>query len=65
MDLKDMTDLIRVYDAYKRLDHVMDLIVGRVLPEDGTVLGELYVIEDVIARNSVLYQRDCKEAVWF
>ena len=64
MDLKDMTDLIRAYDAYKRLDHVMDLIVGRVLPEDGTVLGELCVIEDVIARNSVLYQRDCKDPMF-
>ncbi len=61
MELKDMTDLIRVYDAYKRIEHMMDLMVGRVLPEDDCVMTELSAITDVIARNSALYQRDSKD----
>ncbi len=52
MKLKDMTDLIRIYDAYKqlkRLDISYDL------------LDELRAIEDVIMRNSALYRRDCND----
>ncbi len=64
MELKDMTDLIRVYDAYKRIDHMMDLMVGRILPDDGSVMTELNAITDVIARNSVLYQRDSKDPMF-
>ena len=61
MDLKDMTDLIRVYDAYKRLDHMMDLMVGRILPEEGSAMAELFAVNEVITRNSVLYKRDCND----
>ena len=64
MELRDMTDLIRVYDAYRRLDHVMGFLVGRVMPDEGAVLSELSVIEDVIVRNSALYQRDCKDPMF-
>ena len=64
MELKDMTDLIRVYDAHKRLDHMMDLMIGRVTPDEGTMLSELGAIEDVIARNSVLYERDSKDPMF-
>lgn len=58
MDLKDMTDLIRVYDAYKRIDHMMDMMVGAQLPEEGSIMWEFNAVTDVIARNSVLFQRD-------
>ncbi len=64
MELKDMTDLIRVYDAYKRIDHMMDLMVGRTLPDDGSVMTELNAVTEVIARNSVLFQRDNKDPMF-
>lgn len=47
-----MTDLIRVYDAYKTIDHMMDLMIGRILPDDGSVMAELSAITEVIASNS-------------
>ncbi|MBR4760800.1 MAG: hypothetical protein IK078_11730 [Lachnospiraceae bacterium] len=64
MELKDMTDLIRVYDAYKRIDHMMDLMVGRILPDEGSVMTELNAVTEVIARNSVLFQRDSKDPMF-
>ena len=64
MELKDMTDLIRVYDAYKRIDHMMDLMVGRILPDEGSVMTELNAVTEIIARNSVLFQRDSKDPMF-
>ena len=64
MELKDMTDLIRVYDAYKRIDHMMELMVGKILPEEDSLMTELHVITEVIARNSVLYQRDSMDPMF-
>lgn len=64
MELKDMTDLIRVYDAYKRIEKMMGVMVGDILPEEDSVMGELDAVGNVIARNSVLYQRDCKDPMF-
>ncbi|MCR4690712.1 MAG: hypothetical protein K5739_05180 [Lachnospiraceae bacterium] len=64
MELKDMTDLIRVYDAYKRMDHIMELMMGMVMPEDDSIMCELQTVEEVIARNSVLYERDSKDPMF-
>ena len=52
MNLKDMTDLISIYDAYRALDRKF---------EDEPLLDDVRLIEDVIMRNSVLYQRDCND----
>ena len=56
MKLKDMTELIGIYDAYRRLRHI--------IPDEEDILDEFRVIEDVIARNSALYQRDCKDVMF-
>ncbi len=51
MNLKDMTDLIRIYDAYAELAK----------RSDDPEMDEIRLVEEVIMRNSVLYQRDCND----
>ncbi len=64
MELKDMTDLIRIYDAVVRLEKAAELLVGNMTPDEGSILEDLYAISDVIARNSVIYQRESKDPMF-
>ena len=54
MELKDMTDLICVHDAYLKLCKIAD----DVMPDEETLIMDLGRVDRVIERNSVLYQRD-------
>ena len=58
MELKDMTDLINIHDSYKDLNRFADEIYDLMGSAAEEVLMEIGLVDRVIARNSVLYQRD-------
>ncbi|MCR5339431.1 MAG: hypothetical protein K6E75_12835 [Lachnospiraceae bacterium] len=64
MQLKDMTDLIKVYDAVVKLEEMAGLLTGNMVPEEGTILESLYAILDVIDRNSVVLQKESKDPMF-
>ncbi len=64
MELKDMTDLIKVYDAVVKLEEMAGLLTGNMVPEEGTILKSLYAILDVIDRNSVILQKEKKDPMF-
>ena len=58
MSIEDMTKLIRIYDAYRRLDATSSAICGDMVPLSGSILSELSVIEDLIHHNSAIMPED-------
>lgn len=61
MNIEDMTNLIRIYDAYRRLDAASSAICGDMVPLSGSILSELSVIEDLIHHNSAIMPEDDPE----
>ena len=63
MRVQDMMDLLKVYDGIDSLFDVMEELIGIRLAvgfNDGIIGGMMY-IENIIERNSVLFDPYCEE----
>lgn len=63
MNVKDMTDLITIYDGVEEIEKIMELLCGtnEACGYNEGALGKLSNIFNVIHRNSKLYKPDYGE----
>lgn len=66
MNEQDLDDLLKIYDAVQCLEKTFASI-GVYLSPKNTKISDVFKIEDVIKRNSVLYEpdEDCDNSVFW